>query len=185
MPSTPHTNTQLNALPGPHLRLCASGCKVHLMQPCTCTSPTGAQYPREQQLIHFAAGWSTSCQLPLSSRTVHACVRGSSCAQRVHRPGRHRSIRGVSSPFPSLLPSARSPCSDPQEGPLSSPFNKSSLLHVVFLACKLPRLICCDRSNLLGKLECAESLPLPVFQKQCKAFTVWIQTECNRERKSL
>lgn len=103
------------------------------------------------------------------------CARLCSPAPAVSKwvllPGRHRSIRGVSfPPFPSLLPFARSLCSDPQKRPLSSPFNTSSLLRIVFLACKLPRLICCDRSNLLGKAEVRRESSPPNFPKPLQSF---------------
>lgn len=139
------------------------------MQPRTCTSTTGAKYPWEQQLIHFASNWSTSCQLPLSPRTVHACVWR--LQLWVPLPGSPvRSGRGVSvcpslpaHPFPL-------PALWPAEEVALLPRYESSLLPIVFLASKLQRLIFCDRSNLSGKAEAhTESAPLN-FPKPLQSF---------------
>lgn len=109
----------------------------------------------------------------LPTDCARLCSPGPAVSEWVLLPGRHRSIRGVSfPPFPLLLlfPRSPPPCSDRQKRPLSSPFNKSSLLCVVLLACKLPRLICCDRSNLLGKAEVRRESSPPHFPKPVQSF---------------
>lgn len=140
---------------------------MHLTQPCTCTSTTGARIPPRTAAHSFCIKLNRIMSAPtLLTDCARLCSPAPAVSEWVLLPGRHRSIRGVSfPPFPSLLPFARSPCSDPQKRPLSSPFNKSSLLRVVFLACKLPGLICCDRSNLLGKAEVHRESSPPNFPK--------------------
>lgn len=145
------------------------------MQPCSYTSTTGAEKPLRTAAHSFCIELKHIMSAPtLLTDCAHLCLLAPAVRQWV-----------LLSPWKaplhpgcvfSSLPMAFTICPLPtpwsaEEAPLLPPtFNKSPLLCVVFLACKLPRLICCDRSNLLGKAEVLSESSSPSSPKPRQSF---------------